>query len=107
MPQIVRVALAVLKVNRYTDTFKSASGSIPMNLKPLSVAAATLLLTSAAWAIGPSPAVPPQSLPPGATTPQDYGFGPTGKRLALVRSPTLPCAPAYCKRLVRVRADRN
>ena len=25
---------------------------------------------------------------------------------ALVASPTLPCAPAYCPRQVRVRADR-
>ena len=29
------------------------------------------------------------------------------KPYALAASPTLPCAPAYCPRQVRVRVDRN
>ncbi len=29
------------------------------------------------------------------------------KPYALVAAPTLPCAPGYCPRQVRVRADRN
>ncbi|MFV0678861.1 hypothetical protein [Ottowia sp.] len=29
------------------------------------------------------------------------------KPYALVAAPTLPCAPVYCPRAVRVRADRN